>query len=536
MALTGLVFTDTLPAGHLVSATPNLVNNCGGAVTATSGANTVSLAGGSLAGGAVATSCTILVNITTPAGTRSGTDTIAAGAVSSAEGFVNAAAASATVTRVVTAVTINKSFNPATVLVGGVSQLTINIINTNANAIAFDRRRAKRQFPRRHGGGGRARRNQQLRRHVYAGRRRDVGVAGQTLRSPPIRAAASRSTSSPTRRATSSIRLVPARLRRRRASPIHCRRRQHWQRPGVANLGVSKTDGVASVVPGTSTTYTIVASNAGPNAVAGASVVDNPPAGVTFTSWTCVASAGSACGNASGSGPINELISLLNAGTATYTVTAAVAPGATGTIANTVTVNVPPTVVDPTPGNNTATDTDTLTPVASLGISKTDGSATYTPGGTATYTVVVMNAGPSNATSVTVSDPLPAGVTLSANVTCVPAGAASRWCGHGHDGADELRHDRRDDRRRRGQQPHVQRARALRLWHVDQSAGQHGDGDRPVVAARGRCRNSDARLAVAALAVTKTDGSATYTPGATATYTVDGERHGRRAVENAPET
>ena len=52
VALTGLAFTDTLPAGHVVSATPNLVNNCGGAVTATSGANTVSLAGGGLLGGA----------------------------------------------------------------------------------------------------------------------------------------------------------------------------------------------------------------------------------------------------------------------------------------------------------------------------------------------------------------------------------------------------------------------------------------------------------------------------------------------------
>ena len=136
-ALTGLAFTDTLPAAHLVSATPNLVNNCGGAVTATSGTNIVSLAGGSLAGGAAATSCTILVNVTTPAGAGALTNTIAAGTVTSAQGFVNPAAATATITRVVTSVTLNKSFNPATVLVGGTSQLTINVLNTNANAIAL---------------------------------------------------------------------------------------------------------------------------------------------------------------------------------------------------------------------------------------------------------------------------------------------------------------------------------------------------------------------------------------------------------------
>ena len=72
VALSGLAFTDTLPAGHLVSATPNLVNNCGGAVTATSGTNTITLAGGALAVGAGATSCTILVNVTTPAGAGAG--------------------------------------------------------------------------------------------------------------------------------------------------------------------------------------------------------------------------------------------------------------------------------------------------------------------------------------------------------------------------------------------------------------------------------------------------------------------------------
>ncbi len=518
VALTGLAFTDTLPAGHLVSATPNLVNNCGGAVTATSGANTVSLAGGSLAGGAVATSCTILVNITTPAGTGSGTNTIAAGAVSSAEGFVNAAAASATVTRVVTAVTINKSFNPATVLVGGVSQLTINIINTNANAIALTAGALTDNFPV---------------GMVVAAAPGATNNCGGTF--TPVAGATSVSLTNASIAANTSCRVqvnVVANAAGNLINPLGAgafTSAQGVTNPlpasatlaatGVANLGVSKTDGVASVVPGTSTTYTIVASNAGPNAVAGASVVDNPPAGVTFTSWTCVASAGSACGNASGSGPINELISLLNAGTATYTVTAAVAPGATGTIANTVTVNVPPTVVDPTPGNNTATDTDTLTPVASLGISKTDGSATYTPGGTATYTVVVMNAGPSNATGVTVSDPLPAGVTLSANVTCVAAGAASCGAVTGTTGQTSF---------------------GTTGATIAAGAGNSLTFNVPVLFASGMLTNplvntvtatdpssppagaadSDARLAVAALAVTKTDGSATYTPGGTATYTV----------------
>jgi hypothetical protein len=46
-------------------------------------------------------------------------------------------------------------------------------------------------------------------------------------------------------------------------------------------------------------------------------------------------------------------------------------------------------------GNNSATDTDTLTPSADLGITKTDGVTTATPGGSVTYTIVASNAGPS---------------------------------------------------------------------------------------------------------------------------------------------
>ena len=65
--------------------------------------------------------------------------------------------------------------------------------------------------------------------------------------------------------------------------------------------------------------------------------------------------------------------------------------------------------------------------MAALAVTKTDGSLTYTPGGIATYTVVVTNTGPSNATNVTVSDPLPAGVTLNANATCLAVGTAT--CG-----------------------------------------------------------------------------------------------------------
>ena len=55
----------------------------------------------------------------------------------------------------------------------------------------------------------------------------------------------------------------------------------------------------------------------------------------------------------------------------------------------------------------TATDTDTLTAQATLAITKTDGVTSVTAGTTDTYTVVVSNTGPSDATNLSVVDTLP---------------------------------------------------------------------------------------------------------------------------------
>ena len=71
---------------------------------------------------------------------------------------------------------------------------------------------------------------------------------------------------------------------------------------------------------------------------------------------------------------------------------------ATGNLVNTATILGPNNV------SGSATDTDTLTPLADLSIVKTDGSLTYTPGVGLTYTIVASNAGPSNVTDATVTD------------------------------------------------------------------------------------------------------------------------------------
>jgi len=108
----------------------------------------------------------------------------------------------------------------------------------------------------------------------------------------------------------------------------------------------------------------------------------------------------------------------------TYTLTGTISASATGSLSNTATVTAPGGVTDPTPGNNSATDTDTLTPQADLSITKTDGQANAVPGSPITYTIVASNAGPSTATGATVADTVPAAVT-GATWTCVGAGGGT---------------------------------------------------------------------------------------------------------------
>ena len=74
---------------------------------------------------------------------------------------------------------------------------------------------------------------------------------------------------------------------------------------------------------------------------------------------------------------------------------------------NSVTVTSP---TDTTPGNNTASDTDTVETVADISITKDDGQTTVIAGsGGGTYTIKVSNAGPSDAQSVALTDTWPTG-------------------------------------------------------------------------------------------------------------------------------
>jgi uncharacterized repeat protein (TIGR01451 family) len=129
----------------------------------------------------------------------------------------------------------------------------------------------------------------------------------------------------------------------------------------LADLQITKTDNATHYTGGAVKTYTIVVANAGPSSVSGATVTDilstNP--NIASAAWTCSGAGGGVC-TASGSGDINDTVNLPAGASITYTVTANIPATPSGDLVNTASVTAPGGISDPAPGNNSATDTDTL--------------------------------------------------------------------------------------------------------------------------------------------------------------------------------
>jgi uncharacterized repeat protein (TIGR01451 family) len=119
-----------------------------------------------------------------------------------------------------------------------------------------------------------------------------------------------------------------------------------------ANLSIQKTPGLAAVPILGQVTYTIVASNAGPDAVAGARVSDLFPPSLTNVSWTCLGAGDASCA-AGGAGNIDDTVVLPVGGSVTYSVTAK-APAAPGLVSNTATIQAPDNTDDPAQANNSS--------------------------------------------------------------------------------------------------------------------------------------------------------------------------------------
>jgi uncharacterized repeat protein (TIGR01451 family) len=122
--------------------------------------------------------------------------------------------------------------------------------------------------------------------------------------------------------------------------------------PLSVNVAIQKSSSAALVEPNGPVQYTIVVTNSGTDAVNGATVTDVFPAGLSNVNWTCSASGGSSCTPA-GAGNIDDLVTLLPGGSATYTVTAT-APGVLGPVVNNASVTMPGNVADASADDDTA--------------------------------------------------------------------------------------------------------------------------------------------------------------------------------------
>ena len=133
----------------------------------------------------------------------------------------------------------------------------------------------------------------------------------------------------------------------------------------VADLAIAKTDGVASVTAGGTTTYTITVTNNGPSPVSGAILADPAVAGLAKTAVACAATPGQCTGGTTPSvaeleGGTFALPALASGQTYAIDVTADVT-ATSGSVVNTATVAAPTGASDPDGTNDSATDTDTVT-------------------------------------------------------------------------------------------------------------------------------------------------------------------------------
>ncbi len=195
-----------------------------------------------------------------------------------------------------------------------------------------------------------------------------------------------------------------------------------------ADLGLTKTGTPDPVVGGAQVTYTLTASNAGPNASHGIRIVDTLPPAATYVSasgsgWSCShASRVVTCDrdaiHAVGAAiPALTVVARINAASGTVTNSATLSPVALGSN---------PVVPDPDLNNNTTTvDTQVLNGADLRMASKTVTTATPVIAGSAVgFRLAPRNDGPGVATTVLVTDTLPAGWTF------VSASGPNWTCSH----------------------------------------------------------------------------------------------------------
>jgi uncharacterized repeat protein (TIGR01451 family) len=129
-SLSGITFSDALPAGLVISTPNGIAGACGGGtITATQATNAISLSGATIAASG---SCTFSINVT---GISAGTQNNTTGNVSSTEGGTGGTASASL--KVIAPPAIGKVFSPAGTAVNATTSLTFTLTNPAANTSAL---------------------------------------------------------------------------------------------------------------------------------------------------------------------------------------------------------------------------------------------------------------------------------------------------------------------------------------------------------------------------------------------------------------
>ncbi len=187
---------------------------------------------------------------------------------------------------------------------------------------------------------------------------------------------------------------------------------------GQADLSVTNSGSPNPVMAGSNITYTQSLTNAGPGAASGVVLTETLPANTAFVSltgplgWTCTTVSPYTC---------SDVTNMAANTTANFTFAIKVNSN-TGAGTNIgQTDSVTSTTTDPNTGNNSATVNTQVAGSADLSVTNAASPVPVLAGNNVTYTQVVNNAGPSTATSVTLTE------TLPANTSAVSLAGPAGW-------------------------------------------------------------------------------------------------------------
>lgn len=439
----GTAFTDNLPTGVTVAATPGLTNSCGGSVIAAPGASSISLTSGTIP---ASNNCQVSV-LVTAASAGTATNTVPAGTITNSRGITNTSAFSAALNAQADAV-ISKSFTPNSIFQGQSSILTVTI--TNNQFIALTNAAVTDSLP-----AGLTIANPPTASTTCTGGAvnatagaTSVSLSGATITaaSTPVGGTSSRGSCTFRFNVTNTTGVTGIRTNTIPANALTDTQNVTNAAAASANLTInmlagggsgmnlSKSFSPTAIAPGAASVLTIQITNSAGVAVSSLSMSDTLPSGVVIAATpniTNTCTSGAVTAPAGGTG-----ISLSGA-TLGIGSNCQVTVRVTGNTPNTYTNTIPVGNITTAQGNsNSSAATANLTILDAVTVTKAFSPSNIVPGGRARLTISLSNSLTTPITNTAITDNLPTGaqiitVASSPNPTTTCGGTVTATSGSG---------------------------------------------------------------------------------------------------------